>query len=67
MQSEMKSSKSSVLAGVDGSVASDLISTLSFVTAKQPQIVTGELVFMGAAAGEMCIIVSLCPTLEINY
>lgn len=41
LQSEMKSSKSSVLAGVDGSVAADFLSTLSFVTDIKPVIVTG--------------------------
>ena len=38
----MQGAKSSILAGVDGTVASDFISTLSFVTEEQPLILTGE-------------------------
>ena len=42
LQSEMKSSKSSVWAGVEGSVASDLVSTLSFILNTQPRVIAGK-------------------------
>lgn len=41
VQIELRSSKSSVWAGVEGTVASDLVSTLSFILGTQPRVIAG--------------------------